>query len=419
MPLWTPGTRRTKGGLGAGWRKLTVPQGISSLAARQAPRRSPRAAETREALPTASPPASTTSATQSSDAALRGRSWQTLALLLPNCRECVPDPVVGFTPNHVATCSRSALPVLSGESWASAAYRSDQAWCSSRLLENLAISRQLTSSDDPWEPLPEGASTRLLLERGEMRLTRHAPPYGRHSPRRPMTGLAGHLALRAAARTRKGPRGRAHDRAAQGGHAARGGIRASTSRENTNGSSGICMGCCLGEDARLAVAPLAQSLSHRACLPDKGEATTGGRRRHTMALEPLVPPDTVRVATRIAARTILASQQCTRMPQNGAKRPFLPICVHSCVPTSVHNGATVYTNGPKQLQETILANLCTLLCPWGQADPAGARTRAVSRVPQHRRPRGPRDARALGPEAHATGTVTQPPTHTNSRSLLR
>ena len=60
------------------------------------------------------------------------------------------------------------------------------------------------------------ALRRPPLERGEMRLTRHAPPYGRHSPRRPVTGLAGHLALRAAARPREGPRGRAHDRAAQG-----------------------------------------------------------------------------------------------------------------------------------------------------------------------------------------------------------
>ena len=30
---------------------------------------------------------------------------------------------------------------------------------------------------------------------------------------------------------------------------------------------------------------------------------------------------------------------------------------------------------------------------------------------------GPRDARVLGPEAHAAGAVTQPPTHTSSRSL--
>lgn len=85
-----------------------------------------------------------------------GRSWQTLALLLPNCRECAPDPVVGFAPSHEATCSRSALPVLGGGSRASAAYRPDQAWRSSRPLENLSTSRQLTSSDDPWETLAGG-----------------------------------------------------------------------------------------------------------------------------------------------------------------------------------------------------------------------------------------------------------------------
>ena len=29
-----------------------------------------------------------------------------------------------------------------------------------------------------------------------------------------------------------------------------------------------------------------------------------------------------------------AAQQCTQMAQNDAERPFLPICVHSCVPTA-------------------------------------------------------------------------------------
>ena len=174
------------------------------------------------------------------------------------------------------------------------------------------------------------------------------------------------------------------------------------SGENTNGSSGVCMGCCLGEDANLAAAPLAQSLFFR----PRERRPPMGRRRHVIAVEALVPPDATRVATRGTAhsatrsnsvhewpktaprgrfhrlvytlasprpaRTILASQQCTQMPQNGAKRPFSPICVHSCVPTSVHNGATVYTNGPKQLQEATLANLCTLLCLRGQADPAGS-----------------------------------------------
>ena len=155
------------------------------------------------------------------------------------------------------------------------------------------------------------------------------------------------------------------------------------------------MGCCLGEDGKLAAA-LAQSLPSR----QGGGDHRGGRRRHTMALEPLVPPDSARVATRIAARTILASQQCTRMPQNGAKRPFLPICVHSCVPTSARNGATVYTNGPKQLQEAILANLCTLLCPW-QTDPAGARTRAAGDKTGLARPGG-----VTGP---TTSTTPWPP----------
>ena len=162
------------------------------------------------------------------------------------------------------------------------------------------------------------------------------------------------------------------------------------------------MGCRIGKDANLAVAPLAQSLFFR-----PGERRPPmGHRRHTMAVEALVPPDAARVVTRGAAysatrsnsvhewpktvsrghfrqsvytlasprpaRTTLTLQQCTRMAKNGTERPFSPICVHSCVPTSVHNGATVYTNGPKQLQEATLANLCTLLCLRGQADPAGS-----------------------------------------------
>ena len=149
------------------------------------------------------------------------------------------------------------------------------------------------------------------------------------------------------------------------------------------------MGCCLGEDGKLAAA-LAQSLPSR----QGGGDHRGGRRRHTMALEPLVPPDTVRVATRIAARTILASQQCTRMPQNGAKRPFSPICVHSCAPTSVHNGATVYTNGPKQLQEATLANLCTLFA---------SGDRPTLRDPRGRPPARPTRASKAEPPPYGRG----------------
>ena len=53
------------------------------------------------------------------------------------------------------------------------------------------------------------------------------------------------------------------------------------------------MGCRIGKDANLAVAPLAQSLFFR-----PGERRPPmGHRRHTMAVEALVPPDAARVAT--------------------------------------------------------------------------------------------------------------------------
>ena len=98
------------------------------------------------------------------------------------------------------------------------------------------------------------------------------------------------------------------------------------SRENTNGSSGVCMGCCLGEDANLAAAPLAQSLFFR----PRERRPPMGRRRHVIAVEALVPPDATRVATRGTA--------------------------HS---------ATVYTNGQKRHREAVFTDLCTLLHPHG------------------------------------------------------
>ena len=76
------------------------------------------------------------------------------------------------------------------------------------------------------------------------------------------------------------------------------------------------------------------------------------------------------------------AQQCTQVPQNGTERPSSPVCVHSCRPTA----ARAAGRGPQ--------------------------------VPRRRRPHGPRDARVPGPEVHATGAVTQPPTHTSSRSLI-
>jgi|GEM_PF-3497442 len=143
------------------------------------------------------------------------------------------------------------------------------------------------------------------------------------------------------------------------------------------------------------------------------------RRRRAMAVEPLAPPAAARIATRIVA--------C--VATHGAA------CVDTC-------SATVYTNDPKRAREAIFTNLCTLLrphvCPqWRNSvhkcpktDPRGhfrqsvytpaspthgrPRDRAGSRVPRRQRPHGTRDARALGPEDHAAGAMTQPATHTSS-----
>mgnify|MGYP000889606892 CR=1 FL=1 len=166
------------------------------------------------------------------------------------------------------------------------------------------------------------------------------------------------------------------------------------------GSSGVCVGCCLSEDAKLAAAPLVQSLFFR----PRGRWPPRECRRHVMVVGTLVPPDAARVATSVA---------------------------------------TVYTSAPKQHRGAILADLCTLLrsltCPQRRNSvhecpktaPRGRFRRSVytplphgrSRdrvglwVPRHRRPHGSYDARALGSEAHAARAVTRPPTHTNSRSL--
>ena len=104
---------------------------------------------------------------------------------------------------------------------------------------------------------------------------------------------------------------------------------------------------------------------------------------------------------------------------------------------------TVYTSAPERLREVILANLCTLLrsyvCPQRRNSvhkcprtaPRGHFRRSVYTLLPPRllaRPSGatgltttapwPRNASALGPEAHATGAVTQPPTRTHEASSI-
>ena len=142
------------------------------------------------------------------------------------------------------------------------------------------------------------------------------------------------------------------------------------------------------------------------------------RRRHAMAVEALVPPGAARVAIRIATRvatvytnapkrhretilanlcTLLRPHVCPQQPNSVHKRtktarrdpihPFVYTIAIPRPPTTQAHGATVYTNALKRRRETILANLCTLL---------------------RRRPGG---------DAHAALAVTQPFTHTTSRSF--
>ena len=130
--------------------------------------------------------------------------------------------------------------------------------------------------------------------------------------------------------------------------------------------------------------------------PTKGEVPTErGRRQHAMAVGALVPPGATRVAIRIVTRvatvytnvlkrrgearsshlcTLLRSQghpqpkptaqQCTQTPQNGAERPFWPICVHSCVPAPVRNGATAQqcTRMPQNDAERPFWPICVHSC---------------------------------------------------------
>gem|GEM_PF-1579705 len=104
-----------------------------------------------------------------------------------------------------------------------------------------------------------------------------------------------------------------------------------------------------------------------------------------------------------------------KRPNPARRDPILPFVYTIAIPrppTTQAHGARVYTNALKRLRGAIFADLCTLLRPHNRT-----RDRVGPLVPRRRRPHGPRDARALGPEAPAAKAVAQPPTHTNSRSL--
>ena len=112
------------------------------------------------------------------------------------------------------------------------------------------------------------------------------------------------------------------------------------------------------------------------------------------------------------------------------------MAVGALVPPDATRVATVYTNAPKQLRETVFVDLCTLLrhhtCPQRRNSvhkcPKTAprdrfrrsvytllhphdrsRDRAELRVPRHQRPHGLRDARALGPDGPSVSCQVRAP----------
>ena len=146
------------------------------------------------------------------------------------------------------------------------------------------------------------------------------------------------------------------------------------------GFSGACVGCCLGEDANPAAAPLTRILSSRPC----ERRPPRRHRRRTMVVGALVPPDATRVATRVA---------------------------------------TVYTNAPKRLQEAVFSDLCTLLhphaCPQRRSSvhecpKTDSRGRFLRSVYTPAFPRSP--ARPGGATGPTTSTASWPPRYQGART---
>ena len=172
------------------------------------------------------------------------------------------------------------------------------------------------------------------------------------------------------------------------------------------------------EDTNLAMAPLAQSLSRRACFPDQGRsghqgvppARHGGWGAHAIrcslrynSRDPRGPtvytnaPKRHGEAILVNLCTLLTSPRLSatapqrnsvhKCPNPARRGPILPFVYTIAIPrppTTQAHGPTVYTNAPIRRGEAVLVNLCTLLRPHGRS-----RDRAGPRVPRRRRPHGP------------------------------
>ena len=162
--------------------------------------------------------------------------------------------------------------------------------------------------------------------------------------------------------------------------------------------------------------------------PTKREGQARRRRRHAMVVEALVPPgagssrrDSYRDSRRNSRRNSV--HKCPKTAPRGHFSRFVyTIAIPRPLTTYAH-GATVYTNAPKRCREAISTDLCTLLCPHGRSnDPCVATV--YTNAPKRRREAILANLCTLlrhrpGGEGHAALAVTQPPTHTSSRSLVK
>ena len=175
---------------------------------------------------------------------------------------------------------------------------------------------------------------------------------------------------------------------------------------------GLC-GLTFWEDTNLTMAPLTQSLSRRACFPDQGRGGhRGGAAGTPWWLGRSCHP--MQLALQLARPS--RPNSVHKRPKTARRGPILPFVYTIAIPrppTTQAHSPTVYTNAPKRRGEAVLANLCTLLRSHNCT-----RDRAGPLVPRRRRPHGPRDARALGPEAHAARVVTYPSIRVHDASYI-
>ena len=139
-----------------------------------------------------------------------------------------------------------------------------------------------------------------------------------------------------------------------------------------------------------------------------------------MATEALVPSGAARGAIRIATRVATVY---TNAPKRHRETILADLCTllrpHVC--PQQRNSPTVYTNAPIRREEARSSHLCTLLRSQGHPQPKPTVPTVYTNAPK--RPRGAISTdlctllrRRPGGEAHVAGVVTQPPTHTSSRS---